>query len=77
MWTVKYEFADGMVSEVEVEDSIGAVVIEDRRLEDSLFRKERYHCYSLDAVQLNLVCHTGYRKAFKKHSCIIEEWEKE
>ena len=25
--------------------------IEDRRLEDNLSRKERYHCYSLDAAQ--------------------------
>jgi len=48
---IKYEFADGTVSEVEVEDSIGAVIIEYRRLEDNLSRKERYHCYSLDAAQ--------------------------
>lgn len=47
---IKYEFADGTVSEVEVEESIGAVIIESRRLEDNLARKERYHCYSLDAV---------------------------
>ena len=46
---IKYEFADGTVSEVEVEESIGAVIIEDRRLEDNLSRKERYHCYSLDS----------------------------
>ena len=48
---IKYEFAVGTVSEVEVEESIGAVIIEDRRLEDNLSRKERYHCYSLDAAQ--------------------------
>ena len=48
---IKYEFANGTVSEVEVEESIGAVIIEDRRLEDNLARKERYHCHSLDAVQ--------------------------
>ena len=48
---IKYEFADGTVSEVEVEESIGAVIVEDRRLEDNLSRKERYHCYSLDAAQ--------------------------
>ena len=48
---IKYEFADGTVSEVEVSESIGAVIIEDRRLEDNLSRKERYHCYSLDAAQ--------------------------
>lgn len=47
---IKYEFADGTVSEVEVEESIGAVIIEDRRLEDNLSRKERYHCYSLEAA---------------------------
>ena len=50
---IKYEFADGTVSEVEVEESIGAVIIEDRRLEDNLSRKERYHCYSLDAAQFH------------------------
>ncbi len=48
---IKYEFADGTVSEVEVEESIGAVIIEDRRMEDNLARKERYHCHSLDAVE--------------------------
>lgn len=47
---IKYEFADGTVSEVEVEESIGAVIVEDRRMEDNLARKERYHCYSLDAA---------------------------
>lgn len=34
-----------------MEESIGAVIIEDRRLEDNLSRKEHYHCYSLDAAQ--------------------------
>ena len=33
---IRYEFADGTVSEVEVEESIGAVIIEDRRQEDNL-----------------------------------------
>lgn len=48
---IKYEFADGTMSEVEVEESIGAVIIESRRKEDNLARKERYHCYSMDAAQ--------------------------
>lgn len=48
---IKYEFVDGTVSEVEVEESIGAIIIEDRRLEENLARKERYHCHSLDAVE--------------------------
>ena len=33
---IKYEFADGTVSEVEVEESVGAVIIESRRKEDNL-----------------------------------------
>lgn len=48
---IKYEFADGTVSEVEVEESVGAVIVESRRKEDNLSRKERYHCYSLDSAQ--------------------------
>ena len=48
---IRYEFVDGTVSEVEVEESIGAVIIESRREEDNLARKERYHCYSMDAAQ--------------------------
>ncbi len=47
---IKYKFVDGTVSEVEVEESIGAVIIESRRVEGNLSRKERYHCYSLDAM---------------------------
>ena len=47
---IKYEFVDGKISEVEVTEEIGSVIIESRRLEDNLARKERYHCYSLDAV---------------------------
>lgn len=37
-----------------MEDSIGAVIIEDRHPEDNLARKERYQCYSLDAKFLNV-----------------------
>jgi DNA-directed RNA polymerase specialized sigma24 family protein len=47
---IRYEFVDGEVTEVEVEEEIGSVIVESRRLEDNLARKERYHCYSLDAV---------------------------
>ena len=35
---IKYEFADWTVSEVEVEESIGAVIIEDRRVYDAFHR---------------------------------------
>ena len=47
---IRYEFVDGEISEVEVTEEIGSVIVESRRLEDNLARKERYHCYSLDAV---------------------------
>lgn len=47
---IKYEFIDGTVSEVEVSEEIGEVIVESRRLEENLARKERYHCYSLDAA---------------------------
>lgn len=48
---IKYEFADGTVSEVEVDEEIGGIIVESRRLEDNLARKERYHCYSMDAAE--------------------------
>ena len=44
---IKYEFADGTVSEVEVEESVGAVIIDSRRKDDNLSRKDRYHCYAI------------------------------
>lgn len=47
---IKYEFATGEVTEVEVDDSIGTVILDSRRIEENLARKERYHCYSTDAA---------------------------
>lgn len=65
---IKYEFADGTVSEVEVEESIGAVIIDSRRKEDNLSRKERYHCYSLDAMQY------GDKDKFMPYSEESSDW---
>ncbi len=48
---IKYKFVDGTVAEIEVDESIGTVIKESRRLEGNLARKESYHCYSLDAVE--------------------------
>lgn len=46
---IEYTFADGTKSVVEVEDSIGEIILESRRLEDNFDRRERYHgSYSLD-----------------------------
>lgn len=47
---ITYEFATGETTEVEVEESIGAVVIDSRRTEASAERKHRRHCYSIDAL---------------------------
>lgn len=47
---INYTFANGEVSEVEVSEDIGTFILDSRREEDNLGRKERYHCYSLDAA---------------------------
>ena len=46
---IKYEFADGTVSEVEVSEELGAYITASRREEKNYERKVRYHCVaSLD-----------------------------
>jgi len=47
---IKYIFANGERSEVEVSEEIGNVVIDSRRIEDNLERKEHSHCYSMNAA---------------------------
>ena len=47
---IKYQFANGDVSEVEVSEDVGSIIVASRRKEDNLDRKERYHCYSYDAI---------------------------
>jgi DNA-directed RNA polymerase specialized sigma24 family protein len=47
---VKYEFNTGEVTEVEVSDEIGAMIIDSRREEESAERRHRRHCYSMDAA---------------------------
>lgn len=47
---INYTFATGETSEVEVTEEIGNVILDSRREESNLDRKERYHCYSLDAA---------------------------
>ena len=48
---ITYRFVDGETSEGEVSEDIGEFILESRREEDNLARKERYHCYSYDAVE--------------------------
>jgi DNA-binding CsgD family transcriptional regulator len=47
---IQWNFADGTTSEVEVNEELGAFITASRRDENNLNRKERYHCYSLDAI---------------------------
>lgn len=47
---IQWKFADGNTSEVEVNEEIGNYITASRREESNLARKERYHCYSLDAI---------------------------
>ena len=47
---IKYTFANGDVSEVEVSEEVGTVIVDSRRKEENQARKERYHCYSYDAI---------------------------
>ena len=48
---ITYQFADGSKSEVEVSDDLGTVIMDSRREESNLDRKERYHCWSMDAAE--------------------------
>ena len=47
---IQWNFADGTTSEVEVNEELGEFITASQREESNLDRKERYHCYSLDAI---------------------------
>lgn len=47
---INWNFATGEVSEVEVSEEIGAVILESRREESNRDKMEQRHCYSYDAV---------------------------
>lgn len=49
---IKYEFADGTVSEVEVSTEIGSVIVESRKAEKAADERERYHReFSMDGAE--------------------------
>ena len=41
---ITWQFADGTRSEIKAPDDIGTVILDSRREENNLDRKERYHC---------------------------------
>ena len=57
---IKYEFADGTVSEVDVSDEIGTVIIDSRKAEHAANERERYYReFSIDAAEYeNCECAT-------------------
>ena len=47
-----YKFADGTISEVEIEEEVGQAIIVLRREEENYERKMRYHCpVSIDKLE--------------------------
>lgn len=48
---ITYKFTTGEVMEVEVSNEMGTVIVDSRRKEENLERKERYHCYSYDIAE--------------------------
>lgn len=47
-----YKFADGTISEVEIEEEVGQAIIVSRREEENYERKMRYHCpVSIDKLE--------------------------
>ena len=47
---IKYTFDNGENSEVEVNEEIGAVILESHRKEENMERNRRRRCYSLDDI---------------------------
>jgi DNA-directed RNA polymerase specialized sigma24 family protein len=47
---INWNFANGEVSEVEVSEEIGAIILESRREESNRDKMEQRHCYSYDTV---------------------------
>ena len=47
---INYTFNNGENSEVEVNEELGAVILESRRKEENMERNRRRRCYSLDDI---------------------------
>ena len=80
---IRYTFDNGETSEVEVSEEIGEFITASRRNEENGNRKERYHCWSLDAIDYEdmeysienftekLLDDNNYR-IYKAFSCLSE-----
>ena len=47
---IRYTFDNGEISEIEVSEEIGTVIMDSRRMESNDDRRERYQCWPLDAL---------------------------
>lgn len=68
---IKYEFINGEKTEIEVEENIGTWILDSRRTEENLARKERYHCYSSDAAWEGL----NYAAPDTPESLMLQKYE--
>ena len=48
---IKYKFVTGELTEVKVSEESGTVITASRRDEHALEERNRYHCYSFDAIE--------------------------
>ena len=51
--TITYKFNDGTESVVEVDENVGTVIIDSRKEEHANNEKQRYHCNSLEELNLS------------------------
>ena len=47
---ITWKFADDTISEIEVDEKIGTLILDSRREENNAERKHRRYCWSLDAI---------------------------
>lgn len=47
---IKYEFINGESTEIEIEENIGAFILDSRKEEATRSKMEQRHCYSSDAA---------------------------
>ncbi len=83
---ITYQFADGTISEVEVSDEIGTIIIDSRRAEHADDERERYHReFSLDGMDYEnsdwttsaspeegLLAHHNIDAFYRKLSCLTD-----
>lgn len=48
---IKYTFVNGETSTVEVSETVGTLIMDSRRNEHANDERQRYHCYSYDAIE--------------------------